>query len=201
MIIKNGVGDGTLARVFSNHHLGVKSIGETTIGYKSRVEQLAFSIGCPMAYSVTTSETTLMVWHNNESEKSFVLSGLYISHNGGDSTGTKVVYGRMYKGASSPTTGILGGQAYQFGNLNFGSSKITYMQSYLWDGSTGTGLSGGANGTMGLLQMFGKGLTHVDLSGSIVISPGQFVRVTMQGEETTKVLVSISGFACDPDSM
>lgn len=197
MIIKNGVGDGVLARVFPNHHLAVKSVDESTIGYKSRVEQVAFSMGCPFAYTITTSEHNIMTLFNNDTDKLFVINSLYISTNGGDTSGNKPFYGRMYKGATAPTTGILTGETIRFGNLNFGSSRITEMRAFLWDGATGDGLSGGADGQLGLLQMFGNGLTHIDLRGSVVISPSQYVRITIQGLETGKVLVSVSGYNCE----
>lgn len=199
MIIKNGVGDGTLCRVYDNNHLAAQAISEQMIGYKSRVEQRAFSMGCPHAtpWAVATSETSPMILYNGEPEKSFVLSTLYLGFNGGTASGNKVLYGKMYKSASAPTTGIYGSVAIPFGNINLGSSKITSMSAYLWDNSTGTGLTGGSAGSPAFFQIISSGLNVIDFNGSVVISPGQYLRLTTQCAEAALVTVTISGYLAD----
>lgn len=201
MIIKNGVGNGDLAIVYPNHHIGVQSIAEETIGYKSRVDQVAFASGFPMPYTIPTGdEVDVMVLYNGEADRPFAITGLYVSTNGGDTNGNKVIYGRMYKNSSAPTSGILTDTSINFGNLNYGSTRITEMTSYLWNTTTPGGLDGHADGQLSMLQMFGNGLTHINLAGSIVVSPGQYVRVTVQAPaEDVTCLISVSGFLTSHD--
>ena len=195
MIIKNGVGDGTLAIVHPNNHIGTQSIAEPLMGYKSRVDEQAFSIFSPIAWPVTGTETRVLVVINNESEKSFLVNLFFVSHSGG-TTFNRSIYAKMYKGVTAPTTGILTGAAIPFGNLNMGSTKVTSVVAYLWDGSTGTGLSGGSAGSIAMNGVFSPGFTEVPLNGTVILSPGQSFAVSYQNLESaiTYCCCTISGF-------
>lgn len=195
MIIKNGVGDGTLAEVFSNHHLAVKSINEDMIGYESRVNEQAFTISSPVAWTVGTSARSIMVVANNETEKSFIVNKLFVFNNGGSTSHNRVIQGSMYKNSTLPTTNIYASTAIPLGNLNLGSSKVTSVVAYIWDGAS-TGLDG-TKGDLAMNGYFSQGATVIDIASTLVISPSQIIRFDMLGEEDTKCLFALSGFLCE----
>jgi len=193
MIIQNGTGKDISAKVYDNYHLGVQAIAEPLIGYKSRVDQDGFSTFLPGVYPIAASENTVFVIYNGESEKLFIINKLFISHTGG-ATFNRMMVARMYKSSSAPTAGILTGAPIKLGNLNIGSSKITDVTAYIWDGSTGTGMTGASTGSMVMCGLFPPAFTQVDLSGSLVLSPGQYIRVTFEGLVATSACMTISGY-------
>jgi hypothetical protein len=195
MILKNGVGDGILAEVFPNHHLAVSSISEPIIGYKSRADEQAFTIATPLPLTVGTSARSCIVLYNGETEKNFIVNKLYVSHNGGSTNHNRVVYGTLYKDTDLPTANILGSTSIALGNLNLGSSRVTSVVAYIWDEAS-TGLDGD-KGDLAMNQMFAQGMTQIELSGSLIMSPSQKVRIDITGEEDTEVLLALSGFLED----
>lgn len=194
MQIIDGTGNGYRAGVLENHHILSKTIAETIIGYKSRVQQNAFSISTPIEWSVGTSAVSVLVVNNAETVNKFIVNKIFVSHNGGDTSGDKTVLGTVYKNTSIPTTNIYGSQGIPFGNLNLGSSQVTSCVGYLWDNAS-TGLDGD-KGDLAFQQRLGKGLNIIDLSSSFILNPSQKIRFDIKADETTKCLITVSGFLC-----
>jgi len=195
MIINGGTGNGYSVRVTQNNELVVNGTVEDYIGYKSREDEEAFSISSPYPFYVKDTTTSVMVVTNNEQEKDYVVNSLYIGNNGGNSTGSFPILGFLYKNAGLPSNGAFSGDAFAFGNLNLGSTKITSVEAYIWDNSTGANGMDGTPGDTALVQTFGVGLTRVDLQGSLIIAPGQTINILFKGfDSTSLVTLSISGY-------
>jgi hypothetical protein len=192
MVIKNGTGDGVSAKVYPDNHLAVKSMSEPILGYRSRVEESAFAMHTPYIWTVGTSALSVMVVHNAETEKSFCINKIYVSHNGGSTSHNRTIQATMYKSSTIPTTNILGNTAIAFGNLNLKSSKITAVKAYIWNGSS-TGLDG-TKGTLAMNSLFGQGFTVIELANSVILGPSQIIRVDYLAEENTQCALSLSGF-------
>jgi hypothetical protein len=85
--------------------------------------------------------------------------------------------------------------------LNIGSSKVTNVKAYLWDGSTGTGLTGGTTGTIAMCAFFPPQFTPIELNGSVVIAPGQYIRISLEGTAATTACMTVSGYLTTKETL
>lgn len=192
MVIKDGTGSGGYGvKVDADNNLYTRTVQEEMVAYMSREKQQAFGVST-LKYTITDTETDIIVIKNNESEKNYIFTHLYISFDGGTTSRNKTIYGKIYKDSAIPTTGIYGSAIIAFSNMNFGSTRITDLGAYLWDGSTGTGLDG-SRGTLAFHHMFSRGHTTI-LMGGVLIPPGEIIRFTATGEESSQLVVSVTGY-------
>jgi hypothetical protein len=198
MILEDGAGSGVYAKVTKNQQLFTRAVNETYIMYESRVNGNAFTAGISYDLSVGTDARSVMVVHNAETEKNFIINSVSLSHDGGSSTYNKHIKFQMYIDSALPTTNIQGSAPVAFYNLNSGNNRVTLVKAYLWDGVS-TGLDG-AKGTSALVHYTNKGLTVLNSRGTSVLGPGAIFRIDLTGVESTKVSISMEGMLWNPSA-
>ena len=129
-LIKDGTGNGYLAKVNSDHQLHVAAVSVTMEHYVNHTLGQAYNILWP-TFTISTGNDKPTLYLKNEGSKSIVLEGF-----SANVTAEATVYAKF------GVTGIPGnGTDMEIGNLNGGSANILDVTAKYGDGLTG--LSGG----------------------------------------------------------
>ena len=187
-IILDGKGSGNQAHVDSENHLHVAATTESEIGHRSHYDASAFGGTTPIL-TITTTGGRILYIKNTSSTHDFVISDMWFSWNGGNTTGTKCLIGTLYFGDAAPSGN---NTASALGVLNRRSNNTADVTVQYWD-EVGNGMTC-TGGDAAFNWLTCKGHNHVDVKGAVIIGVNSTMSVNLKGEEAGEGGVNIYGF-------
>lgn len=195
IVIKDGTGTGVRAAVFGSNQLSVKATCETEIEYASEELGQAFILSSLENSLVAANGEYHTLWfRNNDPNKIFHINQIFVSTNGGSTTGNKVITGRLRIGSSKPSAN---NTATTGANLNLTSTNIALAEGYFWNG-TGTGMTVAVPGPIALSGYFRQGFTSILFEGAFIVGYNNILDFTLQAAEDGVASVVISGWYNNP---
>lgn len=187
-IIRDGTGQGYLAKVDDENHLLVTSASEPLIAHRSHYDGSAYGLSTPMRTITTTGGRIL--WFKNTNTKSFWLTDFWFNWNGGTTSHNRVVFGQFIFDDTEPTTNITTGGT---GVLNRAKTNGTDLTILYWD-EVGDGMTGHDAGTPAFYWCNGQGAAHYNVGGAIILGTNNTISFNLQGEEVGEASINILGF-------
>ena len=185
--IIDGTGKNQWARVDSRHSLHVQSRSIPQSALKC-VTGDVFLLGMPF-YTVTSAGGRMIWMEFTDASKQLVLDALYINYNGGNTNHNRACQVEFVLGDTQPSVGTM---PWAAGNTNAGSTNQLSSTVRVWDGVTGTGMTGHTPGITSSRVILGQGRQAIDVNGRMIVTPGTTMSINFKPEE--EGVVAFSGF-------
>lgn len=190
--IKDGSGDGYLAKVDSRHNLWTQCRNIQESRFACAEGQMV--IASTPIYTITATGGRVLWLDWTETNKSLVIDRFFFHWNGGDTNHDRVAFVSFAVGDTQPTTGTT---ASALVNTNT-SSSVTHSSTLLvWNGSTGDGMTGHTPGVVISTLQLRQGCTHIPVDGIFIFGPSSKLSINVNGEETGKFSMSGYGYCMD----
>jgi hypothetical protein len=189
LIIKDGTGSGNRAEVDSSNRLVTLSTTKSEFLYYCEVgnSYVYASNGNPIL--ADGYDYVVLWWKNIDPINVFNVEHLFVSYNGGNTTGTKRAQFSVNAFSGEPSGSTI---KIQGGNINFTSSNVALDDAYLWDG-TNTGIVLSSPGITLMSQYIGE-MVVLPFEGSAVFGYNQSFYCSFTVPEDGLCSVAFAGY-------
>ena len=188
-MIRDGMGSGYMAHVDSENHLHTTATTESMIAHRSHYDATAFGGGTPML-SITTTGGRVLYVRNDSTTHDLVISDMWWSWNGGNTSGVTVVAGIMVFDDGAPSGNYT---ASGLGVLNRKTTNTADVTVRYWN-ETGNGMTMASSGTEAFYWLNTQGHHHVDVKDAVILGVNDSLSINMQGMEPGEASVNFYGF-------
>jgi hypothetical protein len=182
--IRDGKGKGYLAGVTSNNNLMTEGVADERISNAS-LNGNAFGIGIPLRTGTTTGGTYLWI-KNTDPNRILNIDHLTLFYNGGSTNHDRTCEIQLRFNGGTPSANNTAGTE---GNLHRGSGKSALMDWYYWD-EVGDGMTV-ADEVSAMYGIFGKGMSFIDMKGSLILDFNQTVSFYCKPEEIGEIAIGV----------
>lgn len=183
--IKDGTGNGNLAKVTSDNRVTVDAITELVSSERSRTGNL-FGVGT--GFLDTSGSMTLggVLWlRNDATDEDLYVQKMIFGWNGGSTTFDRVVQSFIKYQTGEPTANNTSiddqiENISKTGAAAVASGKVT---AYKWD-EVGAGFTSGAGGFLQIPNQIPKGNTSIQIDGEIILGPGDSMEMQVTDNMT-----------------
>jgi hypothetical protein len=189
LAIRDGTGQGHLACVDANNRLRTTAISEAeSKDHAKDGDAFSFAIhDLPVP-----ANTPLIGWwiQFDDPTRKFYVNTFFVSWNGGTTSNTKVIDGRLLTGVTAPTANHT---VKAMGNLNWTSAKQAQTTSYVWNG-TGAGMTVASQGLIVSALKYSPGVTYVPINGTMILGKGNNLATLLTAAEAGVYSCVMSGW-------
>lgn len=181
-IIVDGKGTSYKAQVDSRNELHTRAriIDQSAL---KCVDEQVYLLSIPF-YTVTAT-ASLLAWMNfTDTAHYLVIDKLIPSWNGGNANHNRAMKVEYLIGSTVPTAGHT---PYALANSNTLSTDQLSATVYVWDGSTGTGMTQSSGGVPTGRMIVDKGYTIAPVDSKMIIAPNTTLGLRVTPEETGEV--------------
>ena len=184
--IRDGTGEGTLAKVTHDSRLLVDSLTESITAERSRVGKL-YGVGTGEITPTSSFSLGPVLWIQNDSNtEDLYFQRMVFGWNGGSTTWIKTCFAEIKYNTTVPT-GDNTLITDEIENISLSGSTTATASGdttvHKWDG-TGTGMTGGTGGFAQNEYRLAQGDTEVEMDGEVILGPGDTMEITVTPEET-----------------
>ena len=171
--IRDGTGDGYLAKVASDNRLLTDSITELVSSERSRSGAL-FGVGT--GFLTTSGSMTLggVLWlRNDATAEDIYVQKLIFGWNGGSTSFNRVIrsFIKYQTGAPSANQTEIDDQIENIGKAGAAAVESGKVTAYKWDGVS-NGFTSGSGGFLQIPNQIAQGNTSISIEGEIILGPG-----------------------------
>jgi hypothetical protein len=192
IVLKNGIGDGSMARVDKNHRLWTKSTLESPMSFHS-TEGDAFLLLFDEHTIAADTETGVGYAVVTAGNIRMFIDKFWVQWNGGSTNYNRPLTIRYYVGATAPTANA---SAVTAGNLLIGSNNAASCSAYKWDG-VGSGITVASQGVKFGVTMHCQGQTPVELEGAAILPYLVPLLITAESPEAGTLALAVNFWQCD----
>jgi hypothetical protein len=188
--IKDGTGKGYQAGVTAENRLLTASVGEVESKHNS-VLGTSFQL-TNNAVPVVGSTDQLVTWFaHTDPNRLFYINRFFISWNGGSTTYNKPLTVNLYFGTPVPTANHV---AATPSNQNFTSQQTALATYYLWNKTSGTGMTVASVGLLAQTTHYSQGMNVVNVDGTLILRKDLVMAVGVNAPEAGVYTGLITGW-------
>jgi hypothetical protein len=197
-IIKDGTGDGYLARVIDENQLLVRAVTEPDYVHSNhKYKQYYATISGTLTANSTNEHRILYIQSDDTALKMYIDAYIY-GWNGGNTNHNRACRLKVYRDAGAP---IANSTSATIGNLNWTSSNVALATAYKWDATATNGMTMSSNGILVYDNLLTQGLTELHLQGVPILGYGNTISISLTPEEIGAFAIVIRFFMKDDSKL